>query len=291
MLEDTFSDIIQKARYGKGWSFSKLARESNLKERRLIGLERHDKPTRDEVAAIASALELDKKKLEVIAQAAWEPEVPSPYLPLNQNQSFNDMIQVIEGKIGNYPVKGYLLIDWKRSVSAIFDTGYSPDHILQFLKDKAVRLAAICITHAHPDHIGGLEVVQSETGAPIYLHLSEGVLQTKRLNQVVSIKEGMMIQVGSFQVSARETPGHTDGGMTYTIQAQPGIAKPVAFVGDALFAGSLGRAKSSHTYSVLLRSVRDQILSLPLETLLFPGHGPVTTVAEEKKHNPFFRNI
>ena len=291
MLEDTFSDIIGKARYGKHWSFSELARRSGLKEGRLAELEEDDKPTKDEVFALASALELDERKLEVIAQTAWEPEVLAPYLPSNQDQSSKDMIQTIDGKIGNYPVNGYLLIDWENRIGVLFDTGYSPDRILKFLKDKVIRLAAICITHAHPDHVGGAALLQSETGAPIYLHLNEIMTQADRFTRLVSITEERMIRIGPFQILVRETPGHTDGGISYYLQSQSNIARPVAFVGDALFAGSLGRAKSSRSYPLLLRSVRNKILSLPTETMLFPGHGPVTSVSEEKEHNPFFRNL
>jgi glyoxylase-like metal-dependent hydrolase (beta-lactamase superfamily II) len=102
--------------------------------------------------------------------------------------------------------------------------------------------------------------------------------QRLRLNEFVHL--------GSLRISYRETPGHAEDGVTYVIGNWPEDAPHVAIVGDAIFAGSMGRGNQS--WVVARQKVREQILSLPPSTLLCPGHGPLTTVAEEKEHNPFF---
>lgn len=287
-LEDDFEDIIGKARYGKGWSLSDLARRSSLTEKRIADLEEGAVPESTEIALLASPLKLDHKKLTLIAHAAWAPEKGYQCDLFNNGVSPKGMIHVIDGRIGSYPVNGYIFIDWEHRQSVLFDTGYSPDRVIRFLRRMKLQLVAICITHAHPDHIGGVEHIQKETGALIYLHSTEMSFQMKRLKWMVQMEEGTTIPVGRFQVEARETPGHTMGGTTYLIPSSPELVYPIAFVGDALFAGSLGRAQSSASYPLLLRSVRNKILSLPNNTLLFPGHGPLTSVKEERLHNPFF---
>ena len=92
--------------------------------------------------------------------------------------------------------------------------------------------------------------------------------------------------MGSLSISARETPGHSEDGVTYVIANFPGNQPPAAIVGDCLFAGSMGRGFQSA--KLLKQKVQKHILRLPAETLLCPGHGPLTTVAQEKAHNPFF---
>jgi len=285
MLEDGFADIIGKARYGKGWSLSELERRSKVAETRIAELEGEAAPEQDEITSLGSSLDLDIKKLEEIAGAALG-LLPTPEVA-NKTISY-DMVHVIDGKIGSYPVNGYLFTDWKRQECVLFDTGYSPSKVLAFLEQKAVRLVAICLTHAHPDHIGGIQEVKSRIVAPVYLHPNE--LPGKiRLKRRIRVEEKMTIEVGRFKITARFTPGHTDGGTTYFIDSSPVIPTTIAFVGDALFAGSIGRAKSSGTYPTLLDSVKKVILSFPSATLLFPGHGPVSTVEEENAHNPFFK--
>ena len=92
--------------------------------------------------------------------------------------------------------------------------------------------------------------------------------------------------LGSLRITNRDTPGHAEEGVTYIIGGWPEDAPHVAIVGDAIFAGSMGRGKQS--WDLARQKVREQIFSLPSETLLCPGHGPLTTVAEEKANNPFF---
>ncbi len=287
MLEDAFADIIGKARFGKAWSLTELKGRSNIDEARITALEEEAPPVQDEVIRLAEALALDPIKLSEIAGAEWEPQIAPPYLVEADADAGKDMIYVIDGRIGSYPVNGYFFIDWKEGVCVLFDTGYSPTKVLAFLKETGLSLVAVCLTHAHPDHIGGIQEIQSQVAVPVYLSANE-VSEKIALKNHIGVEEKMTIGVGRFEITSRSTPGHTDGGTTYYMDTAPIVPKKLAFVGDALFAGSIGRAKTSETYSTLLNSVKEVILSFPPETLLFPGHGPVTTVAEEQRHNPFF---
>jgi len=290
MLEDAFADIIGKARFGKGWSLSELKGRSNIAEARITALEEEAPPTQDEISRLADALTLDPEKLGGIARAAWEPHIAPPYLVDTDTDPAKDMIHIIDGRIGSYPVNGYFFIDWKNRECVLFDTGYSPKKVLAFLKEMGLRLVAVCLTHAHPDHIGGIEDIQSQVDGPVYLSSNE-VSGNFRLKNHTPVVEKTTLAVGRFKISARSTPGHTDGGTTYYMDTGPLVPKKLAFVGDALFAGSIGRAKASDTYPALLNSVKEVILSFPSDTVLFPGHGPVTTVGEECKHNPFFKTF
>ena len=99
-------------------------------------------------------------------------------------------------------------------------------------------------------------------------------------------KPSEIVHVGGLRVTHRETPGHAEDGVTYLVGNWQDDAPHVAIVGDTIFAGSIGRGNQS--WDLARSKIREQILTLPPETLLCPGHGPLTTVAEEKEHNPFF---
>jgi glyoxylase-like metal-dependent hydrolase (beta-lactamase superfamily II) len=281
MLEDTFADIIGKARYGKGLSLPELSQRTDLAISRIEALEEGSAPDESEVRLLAPALGLDPGKLGAIARSEWLPA------PIETNWP-ELIVRTIDGRIGTYPVNGYLLVDPVRKEAALFDTGYSPNRVIRLVQEEGIRLVALCITHAHPDHIGGADRIQTATGAPIYLHPNELPGGKKTPTEIVLLKEGMTIPVGRFQIRPLNTPGHTVGGTTFLIDPAPHAPYPLAFVGDTLFAGSTGRAHTPATYPVLLDSVQTRILSLSQETLLFPGHGPATRVIEEQNHNPFF---
>jgi glyoxylase-like metal-dependent hydrolase (beta-lactamase superfamily II) len=130
-----------------------------------------------------------------------------------------------------------------------------------------------------------VEEIRKETGAAVYLHPDERAVLGRALEGEHPVKEGVGLPLGRFRISPLSTPGHTPGGMTYVAGDEE---RRVAFTGDALFAGSVGRSRSSQSYPLLLEGIREKILVLPDEIPLFPGHGPATSVGEEKRHNPFF---
>ena len=144
-------------------------------------------------------------------------------------------------------------------------------------KRHKLDVQLILLTHAHPDHVADLPALREETGADVFTPAREPVPGAE------PIDEGKKFRLGNLQIDTRLTWGHSPGGMTYVVT---GLARPIAIVGDSLFAGSMGGGNVS--YRDALQNNLEKILTLPDETIICPGHGPMTTVAEEKQHNPFF---
>ncbi|HMJ06522.1 MAG TPA: MBL fold metallo-hydrolase, partial [Chthoniobacterales bacterium] len=178
---------------------------------------------------------------------------------------------------GDMTVNAYLMWDPVSREAVAFDTGADCTEMLRRASREDLTFKFIMLTHAHPDHVADLERLRSETGAVIYISEHENARGAE------TIAEGERFRVGALEIEARLTSGHSAGGTTYVVT---GLARPVAIVGDSLFAGSMGGGAVS--YEDALQNNREKILSLPEETIVCPGHGPLTTVGKEKSENPFF---
>ena len=271
-LEDEFGDIIGKARRGQNLFPSEIATAAGITEAELARMEKYTlKPTETQVFRLAEVLNLDGTKLLDIATEQWEPKPPQ------QTDGANLEVITISAPVGGWPVNAYLLICKATDDAAIIDTAAHPDLILEQLDARPVNPTTILLTHAHSDHTDGLSQLQTETGCETYIHQNEPKPRSnKKLREVA---HGDVLSVGELMVSVVNTPGHTPGGCSF-------LTQDVGFVGDAIFAGSVGGPNIS--YQDEIESVRDNLLSLPDSVRLFPGHGPSTTVGEEKRHNPFF---
>ncbi len=271
-LEDEFGDIIGKARRGQGWSIAQIADTTGLAETQLSQMENCTlKPTENQTRQIAQALNLDGAKLVDIAMERWVPEPVQP--------GYDDALEVVtvSAKFGGYPVNAYILVCKATNEAAIIDTAARPDIILQKIQEIGVKPTVILLTHAHNDHADGLPSLEDATGCQAYIHGDEPKPQSSQ--QLRPLKHGDVVSVGNLTVETLDTPGHTPGGCSF-------YTRSTAIVGDAIFAGSVGGPNIS--YRLELSSVQNHLLSLPDDVKLFPGHGPPTTVGEEKKHNPFF---
>jgi hydroxyacylglutathione hydrolase len=274
-LEDDFSDIIKKARIGQGLSVTDVARMAGLPNGNITALERGAcPPDRSEVQALAKALGLRPGPLEQIAIEKWEPAA--------QHQMA--WLETIQGSINGYGVQGYVVHDGGEAV--LIDTAYNAPAMIEFLSTHRLRLLGICLTHGHADHADGIDQILKFREVPVYLGLEDvDLLSWQPPRAQLKVPEhGQMISVGRLSVHCLATPGHTPGGICYRVDAD---LQRICFVGDTLFAGSIGRSNPSALYQTHLQSVRTHVLGLPLEYRLLPGHGPATTVREELDHNPF----
>ncbi|HKT35003.1 MAG TPA: MBL fold metallo-hydrolase [Nitrospira sp.] len=275
-LEDDFCDIVKKARTGLKLSIGEVARLTGLPGADIAALERGDQlHDRAELRAMAGALGLRLSSLEEIAFNKWLPR-PLPLMP---------GIETVQGEISGYAVKGYIIHDAGDAV--LVDTAYNAEIMLEILEARRLRLTGICLTHGHADHAEGIQQILSRWPVPVYLGREDlGLLHWKPSeSQLARPDHGHAIQVGRLEIRCLGTPGHTAGGICYRIEMPWG---PVTFVGDTLFAGSIGRSNPAQLYETHLESVKRHVMTLPAECLLLPGHGPGTTVSEELEHNPFY---
>ncbi|MFP8782294.1 MBL fold metallo-hydrolase [Planococcus plakortidis] len=183
----------------------------------------------------------------------------------------------------------------------IFDPGEEAGKIQELLKRKQLTPLAILLTHAHFDHIGAVDELREVYGIPVYLHYKErdflglpnlngsgkyAALPDYRVAEADKlITEERSLEIGPFKMELYHTPGHSPGSVSFYFPHDR-----FAIVGDTLFAGSIGRTDLAEgSEQVLLKSIRESLLTLPDETFLFPGHGPETTPIQEKHHNPFLQ--
>jgi len=196
---------------------------------------------------------------------------------------------------GAFAENCYILVDRDVRDAVIVDPGEEADLFLRRLATERVALKAIWLTHSHADHILGVARVREATGVPIYLHPDDRPLYDALPHQSAwlgldpavppapdhRLAHGMRLDVGGLTFEVRHVPGHSPGHVAF-------VGHGVAVVGDAVFAGSIGRTDlPGGDTETLLTSIREQLLSLPDETMVYPGHGPETTIGRERLTNPF----
>jgi hydroxyacylglutathione hydrolase len=183
----------------------------------------------------------------------------------------------------------------------VVDPGLEPALIIEFLDEKELTPTAILNTHGHSDHIAGNAAMKSRwPDCPLVIGQHEvGKLSDPRQNLSadfggavisppadVTVREGEIYSAAGFDLLVREIPGHSSGHVVFIWQAS---SPQVVFGGDVLFAGSIGRTDElvGGSFALLARGIREKLFTLPDVTIVLPGHGPATTVGEEKRSNPF----
>lgn len=200
--------------------------------------------------------------------------------------------------VGPIEENAYVAADPASGACAVVDPGAEPERILAAVREAAgprARVVALVLTHGHLDHIGAVAELRERTGAPIWLHPDDLPLYRAAPEQArtfgwsfpappepdETLADGAELEIGGLTLRVRHAPGHSPG---HVVLVGPGAA----FVGDCVFAGSIGRSDlPGGDGRALLRSIGRTILSLPDETVLYPGHGPATTVGRERATNPF----
>ncbi|MBI4326173.1 MAG: MBL fold metallo-hydrolase [Chloroflexi bacterium] len=271
-LEDHVGDIIRKARQAAGVSTEAAALAAGLDAGELVALEQSGIPSRrPNYGALAGLIGLHAAKLEGIANG-WLP--PEPDLSLWRE------LRMITTTGEGMAVNCYLVWDEVTREAALFDTGWDAQPIFDLIATEQLQLKHLFITHTHRDHIAAMEPIR-ERYPKVRLHSNSRHAPPDQRN-----RSRDFIHLGSLRITNRETPGHAEDGVTYVIGGFPEDAPYMAVVGDCIFAGSMGRGNQSA--ELLKEKVLEQIFSLPPDTLVCPGHGPLTTVGQEKGHNPFF---
>jgi hydroxyacylglutathione hydrolase len=263
-LEDLFEDITGKAQRGLKLSDQEVVAKSGLESATLNRL-RTGSGTRAEVDALASALELKPEPLWESFKRSWE---PAPIDVDGLEQVNTDML--------GFTVNTYLVWDPSSRTCALFDAGIEPATLFGIRDRRNLKVESIFITHTHEDHVAALKEIAAKTSARVFGPSLESV------SGATSVQEGNRFAIGDLKVEARLTNGHSPGGISYVIE---GLSVPVAVVGDSLFAGSMGGAPNA--YPLALTNNREKLMTLQANTVICPGHGPMTTVGEERRHNPF----
>jgi glyoxylase-like metal-dependent hydrolase (beta-lactamase superfamily II) len=264
-LEDKFNDIVGKAMRGLQLSDSQVAQKSGADAAAINAL-REGHWNEATARKVAPALNLGADALAACGNESWAPKPISIDGLAPFNTPYEDMT-----------VNSYLVWDSKTGDAIAFDTGADCSGMLELIAQKKLSVKYILLTHTHGDHIYDLDRLKEKTGAPAFVGDREPVEGAE------TFAAGRSWTLGSLKIESRLTWGHSKGGITYVVT---GLAQPVAIVGDAVFAGSMGGGGVS--YADALATNKKEILTLPDNTIIAPGHGPLTTVGEEKKHNPFF---
>lgn len=270
-LEDQLGDIVRKARSMSNVSADAAARAAGFTRQQFDALEEAGQSDhRLNYAALAELIGLNGAKLEALARG---------WLPTAKDLTNWRELRCISTDAG-MAVNCYLIWDEVSREAALFDTGWHASPTEKIIADNQLQLRHIFITHSHEDHIAALEELRKAfPKARLHSSVKGGPVDQRN-------RPSDFIHLGSLRITHRDTPGHAEDGTTYVVGTWPDDAPHVAIVGDAIFAGSIGRGNQS--WELARQTVRDQIFTLPSETLICPGHGPLTTVAEEKAHNPFF---
>ena len=271
-MEDTFGDVIRKASRGLGLSARQLAEKTGVEPKRVADfIGDKAQPTDDEARAIAKTLKLDPGKLADIAAHRWQPEdIEQPnYIGHQINKP--------------HPSNGYFLILEQQKVAAFVDPGGAERNIIATLQRSPVKLQYILLTHKHSDHCDALAPVRKAfPDATPVIHKLDAPALGEAARGAIGIKDGETLPFGDGEIRLLHTPGHTDGSSCF-------IYKSSLFSGDTLFAGSVGGLFGDRFgYQDLLHSISTKLFFLPHDTVVLPGHGPPSTVAQERAHNPFF---
>lgn len=203
--------------------------------------------------------------------------------------------------LGPVMTNAYLIWEEETGHGVVVDPGTGPDQLVQAIAELKLTIDAILLTHAHFDHIGGVEDVRKATGAPVYIHEQEAdwlidpqkngsarfgvdAVQVGKADVILSGKEKLTFL--DREIAVLHTPGHSPGSVSYYWHEEQMIVS-----GDVLFQGSIGRTDLPEgDYETLMTSI-DTLMALPEQTIVFPGHGPETTLEAEQHTNPFLSGL
>jgi glyoxylase-like metal-dependent hydrolase (beta-lactamase superfamily II) len=267
-LEDNFDDVINKAQRGLDISDLDLASRAGVS---LVDLQavKQGRVLSPVIRRVARHLRLSPDALEALAVKAWYPAQPN----------FPTGFAAFNTPFDGLTVNSYLIWDPRARLAAAFDTGTDCTAMVDTLAAERLTLRYIFLTHTHDDHVADLARLSAETKAEVW----SSELEPAPIPGASTFPENAYFHLGEVSIKTLLTSGHSPGQTTYFVT---GLSWPLAVVGDSIFASSMGGSPTH--FKQQFENDRKKLLSLPRDTVLACGHGPLTTVAQEKQHNPFF---
>jgi glyoxylase-like metal-dependent hydrolase (beta-lactamase superfamily II) len=288
-LEDNFTDVIGKAQRGLEISDSDLAKQARLDAsaiRKLRGGHYNELA----LFRVAPVLGLGARALADLAQNEYRPDACEIDGLAMFNTTYHDMT-----------VNAFLVWDPKSREAIAFDTGADCRPILDRVKKEKLTVKLILLTHAHVDHVTGVAAAKRALGVPVHLHrddlfLYERAVQSGALFGLdvepqppidAFFEAGELIVFGEYEARPYHTPGHCPGGVCLQIGRKGETGRDL-FVGDTLFAGSIGRTDlPGGDHATLIASIKTVLFAFGDDAVVYPGHGPTTTIGQERRTNPF----
>ena len=207
------------------------------------------------------------------------------------------MLQLQSFTVGPFAENPYLIACGSTGQALLIDPGDEAEMLWHEVRDAGLTLSAIVLTHAHLDHVGAVEAIRQQTGVPVYLHpdddpllaqvVEQGRIFGLRCDPVAPadrpLAHGQQLRCGELELQVLHTPGHSPGSVCLYLPAEA-----VLIAGDTLFHRGVGRTDlPGGDARTLIRSISEQLWPLPDQVQVYPGHGPTTTIGEERRHNPF----
>lgn len=267
-LEDTFADVINKAQRGRKLTDERLASVSAVSMEDLLAV-KAGTPMVPVIRRVARHLRLNPDALEALATKSWYPKLP---ILARGFAMFNN-------PFGETSVNSYLIWDTRSKLAAAFDTGVDSTDMVDFAKSEGLRVQMVFLTHTHVDHVTGLPALAAATKAEVWKHEAE----VFEFPDIRSFKDNAYFHLAEISIKALLIGGHSPGLTTFFVS---GLGLPLAIAGDAVFAGSMGGTVEH--YELQRRTIYNRVFALPKDTVIAPGHGPLTSLAAEREHNPFF---
>jgi len=251
-LEDDYNDIFEKARQGLDLSVRALADKAGVSTAEITAAESGERVPSD---ALIQSLGLNVENFKRIVEEKYDPKAEL----LEQAHHF-------PVEVGGMGTNAYIFEKDKKAL--LIDSIGASEEALAYIKTNNLEPIAALITHGHFDHTAGVEILKQQ-----FTHI-------KVIEAGKDVHKDGPIDIPEFSVHVYTTPGHSEDSVCYYIDTA------VLFSGDTLFAGSVGRA--NYSYQSLLSSIKEKLFTLQDSTIVCPGHGPSTTIGEEKNNNPFF---
>lgn len=201
--------------------------------------------------------------------------------------------------VGAFAANCYLIVDDATGEAALVDPGAEGERVVAAVRESGATLQAVWLTHGHVDHVGGVAAVKREWNVPVYLHPLDQPLYAaaRRVAEMYgllpfddpppvdrALADNAQLRLGTLTFDVLHTPGHAPGHAVF-------VGHGVMFAGDLLFAGSIGRTDLPFADPARMAESLERVSHLPERTLVYPGHGPSTTVAEELRSNPFLTGV